>query len=379
MEQTMVVGLIPAPELPADIAVQLAEELSQAFSDYIMDAGDWSIRLYHDPLTGAAENIDQNMRRAAAIKKKEGWDYTVCLTDLPMFSHKDVVLGDVNEDTGVAQVSIPAFGFFPLRKRVKKAIIQMVSELYYKVNGYPESADEGAAASNEGHLLKRRFYFSPIRKTTHPTEREKSDVLFVLRPRFYGRTRLLLGMAYANKPWSIVPAFKSVVAVAFATGAYGLIFPTLWKLSVAYGSIRFVALMLAAIFGMVIWVIFAHNLWEKPSYKSERKLRILYNAATVMTLGVAVMVQYGVLYILFLTAVAFFVPPDLYASVTGLEGKVGFRHYMQLAWLVTSVATVAGAIGSSLEDDSMVRNITYGYRQQQRYKRMEYYGDDIGD
>ncbi len=245
------------------------------------------------------------MQRAAAIKQKENWDYTVCLTDLPMFSQKDIVLGDVNEDTGVAQVSIPAFGFFPLYKRVKKAIIQMVSELYYKVNGYPESTNEGTAASNEGHLLKRRFYFSPIRKASHPNDKVKADVLFVLRPRIYGRTRLLLGMAYANKPLSIIPAFKNVVAVAFATGAYGLIFPTLWKLSVAYGSIRFVVLMLAAIFGMIIWVIVAHNLWEKPSYKSERKLRMLYNAATVMTLGVSVAVYYCMLYILFFAAVAF--------------------------------------------------------------------------
>ncbi len=59
MEESMVVGLIPAPELPADMAERLADELPQAFSDNINRAIEWKIRLYYDPLTGAAENIDK--------------------------------------------------------------------------------------------------------------------------------------------------------------------------------------------------------------------------------------------------------------------------------------------------------------------------------
>ncbi|SFA95012.1 hypothetical protein SAMN04488072_10497 [Lentibacillus halodurans] len=378
MVNKLTVGLIPAPELPETVASKLMERLPEALSKNIDGDISWEVSVVRDPLTGAAENVDRLIKRAEAIKQAHQWHYTVCLTDLPVFSNKGVVLGDVNDEKGVAQISVPAFGLPPVQKRVKKAIIQMVGELYFRVNG-KLIANGDNIVHNTG-LLARRF-FSPVRKITAPDDGiEKSDVRFILKPRTYGRFRLLLGMTHANRPWSIIPAFKRVMAIAFATGAYGLVFRTLWRLSASYESTRFVVLMLGAILGMVIWIIFAHNLWEKPSGKSQRKMRLLYNAATFLTLVVAVSVYYVMLFVLFLTAVAFIVPPELFSDVVGMEeDKVGFHHFMQLTWLVTSVATVAGAIGSGLENDKTVRNIMYGYRQQQRSEEMDYYGDDVED
>ncbi|QKY70712.1 hypothetical protein [Lentibacillus sp. CBA3610] len=198
-----------------------------------------------------------------------------------------------------------------------------------------------------------------------------------MKPKLYGRLKLLLGMTHANKPWSIIPSFKRVMAVAFATGAYGLIFPTLWRLSASYELSRFLILTLSAITGMIVWLIIAHKLWEKPSTKSHRKLRLLYNTATILTITVAVVVYYMMLMVLFLTAVAFIVPPDLFSEIAGLEDVAGFGYFIKLGWLVTSIATVAGAIGSGLESEKTARNIMYGYRQQQRYEEMAYHGDNV--
>ncbi|WP_164667322.1 hypothetical protein [Virgibacillus doumboii] len=374
--KTITVGLIPAPELPETIASKLVKKLPVKFSENIDSDISWEVEVVPDQLTGAAGTSDEIINRAADLKYEYGWNYAVCLTDLPIFSKKEVVLGHVDDDKGVAQVSIPAFGAFPMKKRVDKSIIQMVSELYYRVNGHGKVLNDNIAEKNNRHLLKSEFRLSPIRKI-HPIEKkENTDVHFIVMPRVHGRIRLLSGMSYANRPWTIIPAFKSVVAIAFATGAYGLVFTTLWNISVAYGYMRFIVMMLAAVAGMIIWIIFAHNLWEKPSGKSKRKLRMLYNAATIVTLSTAVIVYYVMLFLLFLVAVAFFVPPELFAEVVGLKEKVSFKHYLQLTWLVTSVATVAGAIGSGLEDENAVRKIMYGYRQHQRYMEMEH-NDDV--
>jgi hypothetical protein len=62
-----------------------------------------------------------------------------------------------------------------------------------------------------------------------------------------------------------------------------------------------------------------------------------------------------------------FVPSGYFQST--LQHPVDFGDYLTLAWMATSLATVAGALGSSLEDERTVREVAYGYRQQQRSKR----------
>src|SRR5699024_10070611 len=76
-----------------------------------------------------------------------------------------------------------------------------------------------------------------------------------------------------------------------------------------------------------------------------------------------------VLFLLFLVAVTVFVPADLYGAVT--DQNIEMTHYLKLAWLVTSVATVAGSVGSGLEKTDEVGKITYGYRQYIRYEQIK--------
>ena len=54
-----------------------------------------------------------------------------------------------------------------------------------------------------------------------------------------------------------------------------------------------------------------------------------------------------------------------------LANPVGLGEYLTLAWMATSLATVAGAIGSSLEHEDTVRKAAYGYRQRLRQKANE--------
>ncbi|GGD20846.1 hypothetical protein [Pontibacillus salipaludis] len=354
------VGLVPAPELPEKMAKRLAEILPELLVDQIDASLEWEIDVIIDPLTGAAETADEIIEETEIRKQKNKWDYAICLTDLPIYENGNIVLADINKSRGVSQISLPAFGSVPMKKRLQEVVLETISELhYYHYN------------TSQEHQRKKKLpkLFSPIRKIV--PEDEEDSLRYIVIPKINGRLRVLMGMVYANRPWTIFPSFKSVVAVAFATGTYGLIFPTLWQLSAAFQSIRFIGLMLTALSSMIIWIILAHNLWEKPSHRSKYNLRRVYNLVTVITLSLAVLLYYTMLLILFFLAVRVFVPAELFAAEAGLEGKAGMIDYIKLSWLATSVATLAGAIGAGLENDELVRNITYGYRQKRRYKEIQ--------
>ncbi|QKY70713.1 hypothetical protein [Lentibacillus sp. CBA3610] len=120
MAKKITVGLIPAPELPETIASELVGSLPEEFNENIDGDTSWEFSVIRDPLTGAAENVDKLIHRAEAIREANNWDYTVCLTDLPIFSNKGVVLGDVNDNEGVCTDIHSGFRAAPVKKRVKE-------------------------------------------------------------------------------------------------------------------------------------------------------------------------------------------------------------------------------------------------------------------
>jgi hypothetical protein len=61
-----------------------------------------------------------------------------------------------------------------------------------------------------------------------------------------------------------------------------------------------------------------------------------------------------------LLAVALVVPAGLLEST--LRHPAGFADYATVAWLISSLATVAGAIGSGLESDEDVHETIRRYR-----------------
>src|SRR5699024_1299857 len=145
----------------------------------------------------------------------------------------------------------------------------------------------------------------------------------------------------------IMPNLQMIIGLNFATGSYMIIIHTLWQLSGLYNYYRFVILMSVAMIVMVTWIIVAHNICEKKRHYKSNKLRLMYDAGTVMTLSVSVFTFYISMFILFSFAVIVFVPGDVFKEV--LEHEVRFIDDAKLACLVTSAATVAGAIGAGLE------------------------------
>ena len=416
------IGIIAAPERAATITSNIIEKLPKQLSNQISKDIHWEVEEIVDPLTGAAEAAQDILYNATYIKRKKGWDYAVCLTDLPIFYHKDIVAADISFNYKVAQISIPTFGWIPMKRRIEKTIIQLLTELHdhFTVDEpkhYNSIVSEKQNEKSITYIFKRQFPIMPIRRQENPNISFKSeyefinhelradrqlesnntsesstktkedteqteftaeqndnniDVRFLVYPRLIGRLRLILGMTFANNPLKIMSSFKNVIAIAFTTGAFALIFPTIWNLGQLFSVYRLCGIMVAAILGLVTWIIVAHHLWEYPSSRNKRNIRYLYNLATTLTLIIDVTTYYVFMFVLFLIACLVFIPIEYFQLMIHQYDDVGstFINYMRVAWAAASISTIVSAIGAGLENEELVRDITYGYRQIRRYEKI---------
>ena len=140
---------------------------------------------------------------------------------------------------------------------------------------------------------------------------------------------------------------------------------SMWLLADAVGFWRLLLLMVTAIVAMVVWIIIAHHLWERPEDRAAR---------------VGVALQRG------------------YSADDKRSGAVGLRHPVRpalccgvgvRAWqllpeypqapyrvrrvpdskLVGGFAGHGGrSLGSQPEDEERVRAASYGYRQRRRHE-----------
>lgn len=84
----------------------------------------------------------------------------------------------------------------------------------------------------------------------------------------------------------------------------------------------------------------------------------------MITVGLACTLVYAVLFAtLFLVAVMI-IPVDYLGGE--LERASDLSDYANLVWLAASMGTMAGAVGSSLDDSERIRNATYSLREWHR-------------
>lgn len=375
--ERLTLGILTAPELPEEIVADIVDDLSELLHTQVDRNVEWRLKTKTDPLSGTEGYSKVILDETARVKEQENWDLAISVTDLPIFFQRRLIVADADVKRNLAYLSMPALGAAPIKRRVREAVIQLVEDMHHGEKKQDRKAREGehtlqatVAEKSEEELMSRRLaeWLSPISRQTYARENSDVDVRFLVESRVMGFFRMISGMVLANRPWTIFPAFKKVLAAAFATGAYGLIFPNLWGMSGAFSTTRLMIMMVMAILAMVSWIIAVHHLWEKTdAYKSVYLSRI-YNAATVLTLGIGVMVYYAILFVLFFFAVLLFVPPDMLKEELAVT-SVSLADFLVLTWLVASVATIVGAIGAGLENENTILKATYGHRQKLRRKQ----------
>jgi uncharacterized membrane protein len=179
-----------------------------------------------------------------------------------------------------------------------------------------------------------------------------------------GNLRLLLGMVRANQPTRVIARLSAALVGALGAAAFALASSNTWDLAVDMGWPRLLAL--AALSVAVIWMVLvvAHGLWERTRDPAARERVVLFNLATSVTVGLAVLSLYLAMFAVDLLAAAVLIPPGAMRREVGHGVEVG--EYVRLAWLVASMATIGGALGSLVESDIAVQNAAQRRREDSR-------------
>jgi hypothetical protein len=355
-------GLIAAPGVAAELAEQLAGELPEALGTEVSENVDWSVPVIaHDLATGPTTSGIEMIDRARDRMLREGWDLAVCLTDLPLRIGRRPVVADVSVTHGVALLSLPALGAVQQRRRAREAVMRLVAGLL---------GEGSASAGPEGDDERRRIglRLAEIAAPVRPVTPQDGDVdLRFVAAVVRGNLRLLSGMVRSNRPWRVVARLSRALGAALAAVAFALVTSDIWRLASSLDWPRLLALSIISLTAIVVSLITAHGLWEHSTRERDREQVVLFNLATTVTVALGVATLYAALFVLTLAGAGLVLDPDPLRAALGHD--VGFADYARLAWFVSSLATVGGALGAGLESDIAVREAAYGYRPERDTER----------
>ncbi|PKB29559.1 hypothetical protein [Pseudonocardia alni] len=398
--RTTVLDLVADPGLPTELAHRLVRDLPAALGEH--DDARWEVRLADEPIVlderGALPALDIGDR----VREQDGADAVVLLTDLPRRSGADPVVADGGTGHRVGLVSLPALGAINQYRRCRDTVVRLVTG--HLVPPDRAGAEEGGApdAGRAGPLTRidsgtRAGTDGDHGDQDRDQERDRDrddradgdaarrgpaddsdagsggveddiDVRLALTG-LRGRVRLLAGMVRANRPWRLVPSLSPAIAAAAAGAAFGIFYSNIWQLATALGTARQVTVMLIALVGMTAWLILDNRLWESRRHRSLREEMLLSNLSTVITVACGVLTMFALLFVLALVAAVLVIPPDYLSST--LMRESGPDDWIMIAWLSTSMGTVAGALGSGFADDGAVRQAAYSRREQERRARLD--------
>jgi hypothetical protein len=345
------VGLVATPpDHPARVVERLTRELPGLLAARVDPDVRWEVHSGWGAVAprrdgGTDALLDDVARRREAC----GWDLAVCLTDLPLHAQRVPLVAHCSARRRVGIVSLPALGLGQLRSG-RTAVVGVFEGLLAadQRSGRPVPDEQTARMVED---------VAPIRRLVDD-ESDDGEVGF-LASRVTGRLRLVAGMVRANQPGRALLGLSKLLVGAFGTAAFSLATNSIWQMSDALDGLRLTVIMLLSVAALVGWLVFTHHLWEKPSPDTPAGLARLFNLGTVTTLGLAAAVSYVVLFVGTLGAAALLIDASVLEQSIG--HPVGLGDYLALAWIISSMATVGGAIGSGLEDEEHVRAAAYGY------------------
>ncbi|MFF7047112.1 hypothetical protein ACFY94_01855 [Streptomyces griseorubiginosus] len=363
-QDVVVVALLADPDAPTEIARRMARILPDRLAERSGRGRRFDVTVVSEPFTAEVEDPLTLMHRIMDRASDGNWDIVVALTDLPLHSQGLKLVVDLSHEHGLALLSLPTLGGFRLGTRARQAVEEAVLSL-----AGPRAGDAEEPPGRRPLPPSFTGRLAPIRQG-RVDEEELADLRYVVSgPRGY--LKVLSGMVRANRPWRLVPGLSKALAAALATGAVATVNSTVWSLATSLSTPRLVIAMVGSVALMIGWLIVDANLWHRTDEVSPeaRKRAALYNASTVVTVGLGVIFCYAGLAVVNLIWALFILNDRLFASLT--RTPLHATEYWTLAWFVASVATVGGALGSGLESDEAIRAAAYSKREQERRNLLE--------
>jgi hypothetical protein len=351
---TLRVGLIAAPGTAAELAARLAQDLPDALRETVSNEVDWSIPVLEADLhPGVGASGIEMIDRARERMLQEGWDLAICLTDLPLRIGRRPLVADASATHGAGVLSLPALGAIQLRRRARDALVRLVVAL---LGEGPDGWERNGSGRRPRMARRIAEIVAPVRPVEPDDDVGVRFVAAVVR----GNLRLLLGMVRANRPWRLAARLSRALVAALAAVAFALVTSDIWRIADSLGWLRLLVLSVVSLAAIVVALLAAHGLWERAATGRGREQTVLFNLATTTTVALGVATLYVALFALTLVGAALVLDSDVLAGTLDHEVDVG--DYVRLAWFVSSLATVGGALGAGLESDLAVREAAYGYR-----------------
>lgn len=341
----IVVGLVADPGMANELAEDLRGDVARTLGR-LSSGVEWTVRSWGEQLSLDPDNRIRLSDSGADGAVRDA-DIHVFLTDLPRQDGTQPIVAYASPQRRTAILSLPALGGIRIRSRALGLIVELVRCLAANDPDLPDLDQNGARNARPS-----------VRRVSNSDE--DGDIQLTT-PGWRGRARLLGGMVRDNRPWRLVPQLSKALAAAAAAAAFGIFYPIVWSMADHLSPLRLTLISMFAVSLMVGWLIAYNELWERPG---ERRKVVLYNSATVITVAIGVLLMYFALFSLTLLGAVTVIPAS-YLSIE-LRHEATVLDYVALAWLASSMGTIAGALGSSMETRREVQHATFSRREQAR-------------
>lgn len=347
----IVLGVIAGPGLQEKLTAYLLERLPAALRERFPEAS-WQVVIRTEQFAGPGADVDL-AQLARRLMLEEGWDLAVCLTARPLRVGRRPVTAEASASLGVGVISQPALGAIGLSRRLLEAVLLTVEAML-------RTRDHGDLATLHRDQRQRIEDLGKLSSALgRPLEEAPGKIAFATATAI-GNLRLLVGAIRGNRPWALTLGLSRSLVAALGTSAFGLTSPVIWRMSDAMNGARMGLLMIASLFAIGFTFMAAHNLWEHAPTRLARTRVVLINFATSSTVAIGVMTSYVALLAFNYVFGAALVPETVLQ--TELGHPVAPLQYLRIAWLVSSLATLGGALGAVLENNTAVRAAAYCIR-----------------